>query len=361
MAQVKIVGKKTLANTTQPMGNMNVLEAAKWRLKRIMQTHDNFVVSFSGGKDSLALLHLTRIVKEELGDKTPVNVVFRDEELIPDHIVDFVDYYRCLPWVNMTWFTVPLKSQKYILGKTFDYIQWDPNRENYVREKPSWSISDDSKIYDQYNMDARVAAEYKGKVCIMTGIRCSESIIRLKAVLNVINEAYVCASSAKGVRIGRPIYDWEENDVFKFFYDEGIPYAEIYDRQSAQNQALRVSTPLHAESAKSLDKWRTLDAEFYDRVLKVFPEMGVQDKYGKQFDKFSNEQEDPKDWIDLRFWIANKFEGDQLKHAMARYRECVSYQKNPKIAPKYSFEYCLKLFKGGVVKRAFLPDVKGKK
>ena len=45
-----------------------------------------------------------------------VNVVFRDEELIPDEVIDFVNKYRQEPWVQMLWFAVPLASTKYVMG-----------------------------------------------------------------------------------------------------------------------------------------------------------------------------------------------------------------------------------------------------
>lgn len=49
---------------------------------------------FSGGKDSLVALHLTKEVADERNIKKPIDVVFRDEELIPDEVINFVDEYR---------------------------------------------------------------------------------------------------------------------------------------------------------------------------------------------------------------------------------------------------------------------------
>lgn len=106
----------------------DVLTEARARLHHIWDLHDNLVVAFSGGKDSLATLHLTWEVAQERG-LDHVNVVFRDEELIPDPVIDFVQHYRTLPWVRMDYLAVPLASTKYILGRVFDYVQWDPARE----------------------------------------------------------------------------------------------------------------------------------------------------------------------------------------------------------------------------------------
>jgi len=357
MPKVKIQGRLTKDNVTRPMG-MNVLEAAKFRINKILDRYDHVGVSFSGGKDSLAVMHLLKQVKEERGEEPIVDCVFRDEELIPDSVINFVDHYRQLPWVRMKWFAVPLKSNKCIFGKTVDYLQWDPNRE-HVRPIPEWAITAaPGQVFDQYSMDDEVAKYYPGKICMMTGIRTSEGFMRYRAIINKINETFVCATQSPRVDLGRPVYDWEEADVFRFFYDYNIEYAEIYDQQVFAKQALRVSTPLHSEGSKRLGKWREIDPVFYDRVLQLFPEMGVQDLYNSDIKSLNNGLEDPTNWDELGFWIREKYSDDQLTTAMQRYREVMSFIKNPRVRDSYPFTSVLKKFKSGTIKRVFLPESK---
>ena len=64
----------------------DVLTEARARLRHTFEIFDTIAVMFSGGKDSLAVLHLTREIAKEFGQKV-VNVVFRDEELIPDPVL----------------------------------------------------------------------------------------------------------------------------------------------------------------------------------------------------------------------------------------------------------------------------------
>lgn len=230
----------------------DVLAAAKARIRHVFEAFDSVAVAFSGGKDSLATLWLTRKVQLELGITAPVNVIFRDEELIPDEVIAFVDEYRRLPWVNMLWFCVPLHSTKYVLGTTREYVQWDPARA-HVRAVPDWAITlpaGDGRVFDQYSMDAFTASYFKGKVAILTGIRASESLMRYRACVNKLNENYITATDSPNVKLVKPLYDWEENDVFRFFFDHSIRYCPIYDIELYAGSNLRVSTPLHAEAAK---------------------------------------------------------------------------------------------------------------
>lgn len=291
---------------------------------------------------------------------TPLNVVFRDEELIPDEVIDFVDGYRQQPWINMTWFTVPLASTKYVMGVSRAYVQWDTGRE-WVRPKPAWGESlppGDDRVFDQYTMDAFTAERFPGKVAFLTGIRASESLIRFRASVNKLNENYINAvEGTTRVNLCKPIFDWEENDVFRFFYDRGIKYCSLYDMQLFAGNGLRVSTPLHAESAKRFDLIKSTVPDFYQRVTKVFPEMLAHERYFKEMDREAVHAAYGQTYEGVREWIEENIT-DEKQSALAVKRYDAVMQRAARDPELYPPRYLLTTFMAGGFKREIMPQAR---
>jgi predicted phosphoadenosine phosphosulfate sulfurtransferase len=333
----------------------NVYDEAHKRMHHIYDLFDSVLVAFSGGKDSLVCLHMAREVAAERGDDRPIKVVFRDEELIPASVVDFVDEYRRKDWIDLRWYCVPLESDKYMLGTSTRYIQWDPNRP-HVRPKPEWAITsedlglDPQLVLSQYSMDSVAAKGEKGKVAIVTGVRSSESLMRFRAMTAKLSENYI-NSIDKRISTVKPIFDWHENDVFRYFFDKGIRYCATYDYQLWAKEPLRVSTPLHAERAKRLDNLRCYEPDFYDQVMDVFPEMAVQERYYKELDqtgiidRYGDSLDGVEQWIEDHLVDPHR-KAKAMKELRAVRIKC---EKTP---DSYPPDYVLGAFMAGAYKRS---------
>ena len=333
----------------------DVLTEARRRIHHTFDVFDTVMVAFSGGKDSLAVLHLVREVQRERGLPDVVKVIFRDEELIPDSVVDFVNEYRQLEWIDMEWFAVPLESNKYMLGVSERYVQWDPHRD-HVRPTPEWAVINTDlghppdKVWDQYSMDAIAARNARGKTAICTGVRASESLMRFRALTAKLSENYI-NNVDRRIATVKPIFDWSENDVFRFFYDYGIRYCPTYDHQLFAKEPLRVSTPLHAERAKRLNNLRAYEPVFYDQVMAVFPEMAVQERYYDELDREGLTARYGSSLDGVQAWIEeNITEETQLAKALNELR--LMRIKQAKTPESYPSDYVLSQFMAGAYKRS---------
>ena len=90
--------------------NQNVYEAALERIEHLYNTYDDVVVSFSGGKDSTALLLCCIDVATKL-NKLPVHAVFYDEEAIHPPTVDYVKRVMDSEEVYLEWYCLPVKHR----------------------------------------------------------------------------------------------------------------------------------------------------------------------------------------------------------------------------------------------------------
>lgn len=346
----------------QPL-DIDVLTAAKERINHLIDTFDTLAVAFSGGKDSLTVLELVEEVYRERGITEKVKVFFRDEELIPDVVIDFVQKLYESGRFEFYYFAIPLKSTKFVLGRNYNYVQFDPNRE-WLRQPPPYAIrleAGDKRVFDQYSADSFICSRFRGRVAIVTGIRAQESLIRFRACINKKNDNYINDTKDSRVKITKPIYDWTEDDIFKFFCRRKIQYCAIYDAQTWNGESLRVSTPLHAESAKRFNKLKTLYPKFYEGLITLFPEMLVQGAYYNELDT-SGEFSQYEHTIDGLFKYINDKLDDPKQRALAIKRVCTSWKTrtkltkgNPQLIAGYSLWRLFKSVQTGAYKREIMP------
>lgn len=345
----------------------DVLTAAKERIKETIETFDVCHVMFSGGKDSLVLLHLTQEVYDELGIKEKVKVIFRDEEIIPTVVIDFVIKHWKSGKYDFRYYATQLKSEKFIMGKKVAYIQWDKNRD-WVRPKPEGALDFGDLVLDQYNSDFKITEGDRGMIALMTGQRADESLVRLGSVLNKLNKPFISKSGSDNCRITKPLYDWSEDDIFRYMYDRGIEYCPIYDQELFNGSNLRVSTPLHAETSKRIYQLKTQDPQFYNQIITIFPEMETQARYYRDFaDNRGNVMSQyPRGWNGIIKYIDDNLQGKTRALALNRVHTAIKLRENkigqyPQSLGGYPMRYVFQMVINGAYKRQILPKNKASK
>lgn len=339
---------------------MDVVEAAKQRLRHAALSFDTLVASFSGGKDSLVCLTLMHELMEEEGLGRKVHATFWDEEVIPDDVVNFMLMMKQKPWLDLRWLAYPMIGEKFIMGRREDYVSFDPGRP-WVRKPPDFAELPPAGAppwYDRVTLNNEAVKPYPGKVGFVTGIRAAESMARYRSVVEKLNENYICSAgpdASQKYRLVKPIYDWQIPDIFKFLLDRGIPWCPWYDKQNiAIGGGCRVDTPLHAQSSKRLDILKALDPDFYRRIMEVFPEMGLQARYYRDFDRKGLREKYGTSWAGCEAFIEKYILDPDVKKDA--YKRVASMKGLAKRDPsRYTTEQLFTVLMSGNLERTPIP------
>ena len=266
---------------------LNVYEQTQVRLEKIFNAFDNVYVSFSGGKDSSALLYMCIEYVRKYCPGRKLGVFHMDYEVQYNETIRFVDevlasnrdildvYRVCVP------FKVPTCTsmhQRY-------WRPWDEEmKEGWVREMPAGAytykdfpfFSKRMWDYDFQHSFARWLHERKGakRTCCLVGIRTQESLHRWRTVNHRDSFRFHGWKWARrldpGVYNVYPIYDWLTTDVWiangKFHW----PYNHLYDlyyQAGVPLEKQRVASPFLSEARSSLSLYRVIDPDMWGRMV----------------------------------------------------------------------------------------------
>lgn len=252
--------------------NQNVYEAALERIEHLYNTYDDVVVSFSGGKDSTALLLCCIDVATRL-NKLPVHAVFYDEEAIHPPTVDYVKRVMDSEEVYLEWYCLPVKHRNACSNKQPHWYCWHPDEEDiWCRDIPDFAI----RSHDRFKMGmsmqdwGREHFRNTNKV-VVQGIRTEESIRRYRVVAMKKNENYI-AKAGNGIYFAYPIYDWGSDDVWKLVKMKNADYNTTYDIFNRTDQyghllKQRVCPPYGEEPLRGLYLYAECFPELWSKMI----------------------------------------------------------------------------------------------
>lgn len=271
----------------------DVYSLALDRIRRVYELHDTVIVSFSGGKDSTAVLNLTIEVARELG-KLPVRVVSFDEEAIAYETEAYLRRVYHRPEVAFEWYCVPMKHRNACSTEEPYWFPWHPAyRDLWVRPMPPEAITEiagydgvgaPSSIPDISSIMSNDPA--LGRVCWLLGLRAAESVMRHRAVVRRTYDNYIVKVSA-GEGWGSPtmnpitpqykaypIYDWTTDDVWTAPAMYGWDYSAAYDLMEMAGvspHAQRLAPPFGEQPMRDLYIWAECFPDIWDRLSNRVP------------------------------------------------------------------------------------------
>lgn len=249
--------------------DIDVVTAAKKRIKNIFSVAPRISFNTSGGKDSTVLSDLLfKMCVAGVIDKSKLCVEFIDEEAIYPCVEKCVIDWR-KKWlsigVKFYWYCMPFRHFSCFNSLTQDesFILWEPGKK-WIRDMPSFSIKSHPmfKNGDTY----QDFLNRKNKSCItLLGVRASESVQR---------QSYLSKMDFSKSLKQYPIYDWQDSDVWKYIRDNNleIPNAYMFMYQcGVQKRNLRISQFFSVDTASSLVKMCEYYPGLFDKICEREP------------------------------------------------------------------------------------------
>lgn len=268
-----------------PIG-IDVLTAARNRVRYTFDHFEKIYISFSAGKDSSVMFHL--VMEEAIKRGRKVGVLLIDleaqYELTIRHAEQMFEHYA--DNIEVYWCCLPMKLRNAASNYEPVWCAWDPDRkEDWVRPLPKHKgvISDPSffpwfqgrmefeefiELFAEWYSDGKPTAAF-------IGIRADESLNRYRTV----------AIWDKGMHFGKrwttevcegvynvyPIYDWHVTDIWKYHaaYPDKL-HNEVYDRMHLAGVPLsqmRLCQPYGDDQRRGLWLYHLIEPATWGKVV----------------------------------------------------------------------------------------------
>ena len=257
--------------------SVDVVTAARARIRNVFSNGVPVYLSFSGGKDSLVLAHLVfdMIEKKEISPDL-LTVQFIDEEAIYPCIERTVMEWRkrfLMVGAKFEWYCVEVRHFNCFneLENDESFICWDRTKEDvWVRRPPSFAIRNHPLLRPRVDTYQEFLARINADGIQLIAMRVAESYQRLHHFAKHVASGRKLSSN-NGVF---PIYDWKDNDVWLYLYQHGIQIPDVYMylwQSGASVRELRVSQFFSIDTARSLVKMNEFYPDLMERVIRREP------------------------------------------------------------------------------------------
>jgi len=265
--------------------DIDVLTAARNRIRVVFDDFERFYCALSGGKDSTVMFHL--VMEEAVKRGQKVGVMFIDFEAQYNDTIENVrrlfEMYR--DHIDPHWICVPMLLRNAVTNYEPRWTCWDRSkRDIWIREKPEWAKTEtDYPFYvgemefeefivlfaEWYSQDKRTAG--------FIGIRADESLHRYCTIATWEKRdlrwrgAPWTTKTAKSCYNIYPIYDWRTEDIWRYharYPDKS--YNKIYDKMQMAGVKLsqqRLCQPFGDDQRRGLWLYHLLEPQTWFRLV----------------------------------------------------------------------------------------------
>jgi len=264
---------------------INVFDAGYERMYTLYKEGHRVVVSFSAGKDSTAILEMCYLAAKDAG-RLPLEAITRDEEIMLPGTYEYTQRVYDRPDIDLCWMT-----QKQPIINIFNREQpywWvfddEVDQELWVRQPPPFiKVFPGLSIFRMATPESYPPPEGK-ELIVVVGLRVAESQRRRMGIQS--SRGFLTKKNRFGYRLARPLYDWEDADIWKFIGDNKFDYNDAYDvmhRMGFPARQLRIAPPtMSMKSVQYLELGMKAWPQWFDRVNRRLPGVRTVAQFGKR-------------------------------------------------------------------------------
>ncbi|EHM48426.1 MAG: phosphoadenosine phosphosulfate reductase [Yokenella regensburgei] len=258
--------------------NQTVLEGSTERITWALENLPKVCVSFSGGKDSTVMLHLTALLARQLNKK--IHVLFIDWEAQFSCTITHIEKMReCYADVieKFWWVALPLTTQNALSQFQPEWQCWDPAAD-WVRTPPADAITGQDYFpfyhagmtFEAFVREFAAWFAEKRPAAMLVGIRADESYNRFLAIASARKQRFADDMPWTSVAPGGhtwyvyPIYDWKTADIWTWFAKTKRSYNPLYDlmyQAGVPFRYMRICEPFGPEQRQGLWLYHVLEPE----------------------------------------------------------------------------------------------------
>lgn len=298
---------------------MNVVEAAKIRIKNIFANGVKVYMSFSGGKDSIVLADLVyKLIQSGEINASLLEVEFIDEEAMYDCVYPVVEEWRkkfMLAGVPFKWYCLETRNYNCLnsLEDDENFIYWDRyKRDKWIRKMPPYAITSHPLLNPRKDRYQEFLAKVHEDGIAMVGVRSGESVNRQQYLAKVIK-----AGGITGNNLAYPIYDWNNSDVWLYIKENHLNFPDVYMamyQTGTPKNMLRISQFFAIDTVTHLSDMNEYYPDLMERVVKREPNAYIVSLYWdtdmfrrstKTNRKLSEGEEDNKDYKKMFIELVN--------------------------------------------------------
>jgi predicted phosphoadenosine phosphosulfate sulfurtransferase len=269
----------------RPIG-VDVLRAARERIRYTFDHFEAIYVSFSAGKDSSVMLHL--VMDEAIRRGRKVGVLLIDLEAQYELTIKHAEqmFERYAEHIDLYWVCLPLKLRNSVSNYEPVWCAWDPERkENWVRPMPKrLGVISDPEFFDFFEprmefeefIELFAAWYAKGRsTAAFIGIRADESLNRYRTIAVWDKETHFGKRwTTKVTDLAfnvYPIYDWRTADIWRYHAQfPGLEHNEVYDRMHLAGVPLsqmRLCQPYGDDQKRGLWLYHLIEPQTWGKVV----------------------------------------------------------------------------------------------